>query len=130
MSEEVKKETKPEEPTSISEAEAAAAKAKAEAKSKKASPEQIAKAEAAFEKAEDKVKQMRLASEAAWKAEYEEAKARAEKIAAEGGDPNQAFTNKRKRERVFRREMGETEFWQTKADRTPARHAMTQDEER
>ena len=54
----------------------------------------------------------------------------AEKLAAEGGDPNQVFTNKRKRERVFRREMGEPEFWQTKEDRAPARPAMTQDEER
>ena len=130
MSEEAKNETKLEEPSSISEAEAAAAKAKAEAKSKKASPEQIAKAEAAFEKAQAKVKQMRVASEAAWKAEYETAKARAEKIAAEGGDPGQAFTNKRKRERVFRREMGEPEFWQTKEDKAPARPARTQDEER
>ena len=130
MSEEAKNETKLEEPSSISEAEAAAAKAKAEAKSKKASPEQIAKAEAAFEKAQAKVKQMRIASEAAWKAEYETAKARAEKIAAEGGDPGQAFTNKRKRERVFRREMGEPEFWQTKEDKAPARPARTQDEER
>ena len=129
MSEEAKKETKLEEPTSISEAEAAAAKAQAEAKSKKASPEQIAKAEAAFEKAQAKVNQMRLASEAAWKAEYNEAKAKAEKIAAEGGDPAQSFTNKRKRERVFRREMGEPEFWQTKEDRAPARPPMTQDEQ-
>ena len=87
-------------------------------------------AEAAFEKAQTKVKQMRIASEAAWKAEYETAKARAEKIAAEGGDPGQAFTNKRKRERVFRREMGEPEFWQTKEDKAPARPARTQDEER
>tara|TARA_B100000029_G_scaffold296988_1_gene290175 strand:+ start:640 stop:1323 length:684 start_codon:yes stop_codon:yes gene_type:complete len=130
MSEEEKSEAKLEEPTSISEAEAVAAKAHAETKSKKASPEQIAKAEEAFKKARVKVNQMRLASEANWKAEYDQAKKLAEKIAAEGGDPNQAFTNKRKRERVFRREMGEPEFWQTKEDRAPARPPMTQDEER
>ena len=130
MSEEEKSEAKLEEPTSISEAEAVAAKAHAETKSKKASPEQIAKAEEAFKKARVKVNQMRLASEANWKAEYDQAKKLAEKITAEGGDPNQAFTNKRKRERVFRREMGEPEFWQTKEDRAPARPPMTQDEER
>ena len=130
MSEEEKSEKHVEEPTSISEAEAVAAKAHAETKSKKASPEQIAKAEDAFKKAQAKVNQMRLASEANWKAEYSEAKKLAEKIAADGGDPNQAFTNKRKRERVFRREMGEPEFWQTKEDREPARPPMTQDEER
>ena len=122
MSEEVKKETKLEEPTSISEAEAAAAKAQAEAKSKKASPEQIAKAEAAFEKAQAKVNQMRLASEAAWKAEYEA-------IKAEAGEKREVgqFSNKRKQDRIFRREMGEPEFFLMDRD-TPLTAILTGDQ--
>ena len=48
-----------------------------------------------------------MASEAAWKADYEAAKAQVGEIDQAG----QLFTNKRKQERIFRREMGEPEFF-------------------
>ena len=117
------------EPTTLSEAEAEAALAKAEfeaakAEAKEAKPEggtlrqttisdavaaseAAAKAEAAYQTAKEKLKTARAASEAAWKADYEAAKAQVGEIDQSG----QLFTNKRKQERIFRREMGEPEFF-------------------
>ena len=126
------KEEKVEEPTSVSEAEAEAARAKAELdaakekaskpKSKKApktvsdavnaseesltATEVVGIAEAAYAKAQSKLDEVRKASEAAWAAEYEKAKASVVK-----SDTGESYTDKRKRERIFRREMGEPEFF-------------------
>ena len=113
----------------LSEAEAETARAKAEfeeakAEAKEAKPddgtlrqttisdavvasEVAAKAEAAYEAAKAQLKTARVASEAAWKAGYEAAKAQVGEVDQAG----KLFTNKRKQERIFRREMGEPEFF-------------------
>ena len=115
-------------PSTLSEAEAEEAVAKAEyeaAKEEAAEPkpadgilrtttisdavatsEVAAKAEAAYEAAIEKVKAARAASEAAWKVEYEA-------IKAEAGEIRQAgqFSDRYKQDRIFRREMGEPEFF-------------------
>ena len=117
------------EPTTLSEAEAEAAIAKAEFEAAKdeakeakpeggtlrqttisdavAASEAAAKAEAAYQTAKEKLKTARAASEAAWKADYEAAKSQVGEIDQSG----QLFTNKRKQDRIFRREMGEPEFF-------------------
>ena len=115
-------------PSTLSEAEAGEALAKAEYEAAKeeageAKPtdgtlrtttisdavdtsEGIAQAEAAYEAAKTKVKAAREASEAAWKAEYEA-------IKAEAGEKREAgqFSDRHKQDRIFRREMGEPEFF-------------------
>ena len=72
-----------------------------------AASETAAKAEIAYDIAREKLKTARAASEEAWKADYEAAKAQVGEIDQAG----QLFTNKRKQERIFRREMGEPEFF-------------------
>ncbi len=64
-----------------------------------------------------------LAEEAA-KKEYEAAAA--EVVVSEQVD---SFTNKRGAEQIFRREMGEPEFWLDKLGRSPKRPILSQDEE-
>jgi len=71
-----------------------------------AASEAVTAAEAAYEAAKEKAKAARATSEAVWKAEYEAAKAEAGEIKQTG-----EFSNKRKQERIFRREMGEPEFF-------------------
>ncbi len=143
------KEEKVEEPTSVSEAEAQAARAKAEldeAKEKAADPtsdakpetvsdaldvseesltsaEAVAVAEAAYAKSQSKLEEVRKASEAAWAAEYEKAKASVVKTEA-----GETFTDKRSRERIFRREMGEPEFFYNQQLVAPPRPVLTQSE--
>ena len=84
--------------------------------------EAIAQAEAAYEAAKVKVKAARETSEATWKAEYEAAK-------AEAGEKREAgqFSNKRKQDRIFRREMGEPEFFLMDRD-IPLTAILTGDE--
>ena len=129
MPEEDNKETKTEaQPSSLSEAQAEAAAAHAEYEVAKEAAEQAkpddgtlrpitisdavaasetaAEAEAAYKAAEQKLKAARVASEAAWKAEYESAKELV--VEVKTGD---SFSNKRKQDRIFRREMGEPEFF-------------------
>ena len=144
------KEEKVEEPTSVSEAEAEAARAKAELdaakekaskpKSKKApktvsdavnaseesltATEVVGIAEAAYAKAQSKLDEVRKASEAAWAAEYEKAKASVVK-----SDTGESYTDKRKRERIFRREMGEPEFFYNQQILAPPRPVLTQNEQ-
>ena len=115
-------------PSTLSEAEAEQALAKAEYEAAKeeaeeakpadgtlrtttisdavAASEAVAQAESAYEAAKVKVKAARETSEAAWKAEYEAAKAE-----AGGKRESGQFSNKRKQDRIFRREMGEPEFF-------------------
>ena len=129
MPEEDNKETKAEaQPSSLSEAQAEAAAAHAEYEVAKEAAEQAkpddgtlrpitisdavaaseaaAEAELAYKAAEEKLKAARVASEAAWKAEYESAKELV--VEVKTGD---SFSNKRKQDRIFRREMGEPEFF-------------------
>ena len=68
--------------------------------------EAAAKAEVAYETAMKKVKAARATSEAAWKKEYEAIKAEVVETKETG-----QFSNKRKQDRIFRREMGEPEFF-------------------
>jgi len=115
--------------TTLSEAQAEAAVAQAEFEAAKAEAEDakpeggtlgqttisdavavseaVVKAEASYQAAKEKLNATRAASEAAWKAGYEAAKAQVGEIDQAG----QLFTNKRKQERIFRREMGEPEFF-------------------
>ena len=69
------------------------------------------------------------AAEAAAKAEaekeYEAAKA-AVKAALKAAE---SFTNKYRQERIFRREMGEPEFFHSKKDLVPPRPVLTEEEE-
>ena len=131
-------------PSTLSEAEAAEALAKAEYEAAKeeateAKPtdgtlrsttisdvvdasEAVAAAEKAYEDAKKKVESTKVASEEAWKAEHEAAK-------EEVGEPKELgklFTNKRKQERIFRREMGEPEFFLM--DTGPVKSILTGDE--
>ena len=129
MPEEDNKKTKVKaQPSSLSEAQAEAAAAHAEYEAAKEAAEQAkpddgtlrpitisdavaaseaaAEAELAYKAAEEKLKAARVTSEAAWKAEYESAKELV--VEVKTGD---SFSNKRKQERIFRREMGEPEFF-------------------
>ena len=87
-----------------------------------AASEAVAKAEASYQAAKAKLIATRAASEATWKADYEAAKAQVGEIDQAG----QLFTNKRKQERIFRREMGEPEFFLI--DSGPIRPILTGDE--
>jgi len=115
-------------PSTLSEAQAEEAVAKAEFEAAKAEAQQakpdddtlrsttisdavaaseaVAATQAAYEAAKEKAKAARATSEAVWKAEYEAAK-------AEAGEarPTGQFSDKRKQDRIFRREMGEPEFF-------------------
>jgi len=115
-------------PSTLSEAEAEEAVAKAEYEAAKeeateakpadgtlgtttisdavAASDAAVKAEVAYEEAIEKVKAARAVSEAAWKAEYDTIKAEAVETKETG-----QFSNKRKQDRIFRREMGEPEFF-------------------
>ena len=130
-------------PSTLSEAEAERALAKAEYEAAKEEAEEakpadgtlrtttisdavdtsegIAQAEAAYEAAKTKVKAAREASEAAWKAEYEA-------IKAEAGEKREAgqFSDRHKQDRIFRREMGEPEFFLM--DTGPVQPILTGDE--
>ena len=116
-------------PSTLSEAEAEAARAKAEYEEAKANADEAkpedgtlrqstisdavatseaaAVAEAAYEAAKANAKEARAASETAWKAEYDVIKA----DVVEPQESGQSFTNKYKQDRIFRREMGEPEFF-------------------
>ena len=86
-----------------------------------AASEAVAATEVAYEAAKEKAKAAKATSEAVWKAEYEAAK-------AEAGEarPTGQFSDKRKQDRIFRREMGEPEFFLM--DTGPVKHILTGDE--
>ena len=81
-------------------------------------------AEAEVKAAATRLDVAKAAVEDAAKKEYEAAAA--EVVVAEPGD---SFTNKRGVEQIFRREMGEPEFWLDKLGRAPKRPILSQDEE-
>ena len=115
-------------PSTLSEAEAEEAVAKAEYEAAKeeaaeakpadgtlrtttisdavAASEAAAKAETVYEEAMKKVEAARARSEAVWKAEYEVAKTEAVETQETG-----QFSDRYKQDRIFRREMGEPEFF-------------------
>ena len=80
-----------------------------------------AKAEVAYEAAIEKVKAARATSEAAWKAEYDAIKVEAVETKETG-----QFSDKYKQDRIFRREMGEPEFFLM--DTGPVKSILTGDE--
>jgi len=86
-----------------------------------AASEAVTATQAAYEAAKEKAKAARATSEAVWKAEYEAAK-------AEAGEarPTGQFSDKRKQDRIFRREMGEPEFFLMDTD--PIKPILTGDE--
>ena len=130
-------------PSTLSEAEAYEAVAKAEYEAAKeeateakpddgtlrtttisdavAASEATAKAEIAYEAAMKKVEAARAASEVAWKKEYEAIKTEVVETKETG-----QFSNKRKQDRIFRREMGEPEFFLM--DTGPVKPILTGDE--
>ncbi len=81
-------------------------------------------AEAEAKAAAERLAAAKAAAEAAAKKEYEAAAA--EVVASESGE---SFTNKRGDEQIFRRELGEPEFWLDKLGRAPKRPILSQDEE-
>ena len=139
MSEDKEKTT----PSTLSEAEAEEAVAKAEYEAAKeeateakpadgtlgtttisdavAASDAAAKAEVVYEAAIEKVKAARAVSEAAWKAEYDTIKAEAVEKKETG-----QFSDKYKQDRIFRREMGEPEFFLM--DIGPVKSILTGDE--
>ena len=89
------------------------------------SEERRIKAQQEEKEAAEKLKAARLAAEAAAEEEYKAAAAEV-KIT----ETPQLFTNKRGQEQIFRRELGEPEFWLDKGDRGPPRPILTQEEEK
>ena len=83
--------------------------------------EAAAKAEVAYEAAIEKVKAARATSEVAWKAEYDAIKVEAVETKETG-----QFSDKYKQDRIFRREMGEPEFFLM--DIGPVKSILTGDE--
>ena len=81
--------------------------------------------------AENEAKAATIRLEAAKAAAEEAAKKEYEAAAAEVvvSEPVNSFTNKRGAEQIFRREMGEPEFWLDKLGRAPKRPILSQDEE-
>lgn len=82
-------------------------------------------AEAEAKAASARLEAAKAAAEEAAKKEYEAAAA--EVVVSE---PSDSFTNKRGAEQIFRREMGEPEFWLDKLGRAPKRPILSQDEEK
>ena len=81
-------------------------------------------AEAEAKAAAERLSAAKAAAEEAAKKEYEAAAA--EVVVSE---PGVSFTNKRGDEQIFRRELGEPEFWLDKLGRAPKRPILSQDEE-
>jgi hypothetical protein len=104
---------------------AAESKAAQEAASKvEANTQALVEAEAAVELALEKANAARSELEAAAEDEYKAIAAEVKADTAKKSD----FTFKRKGEEIFRREMGEPEFWLDKKDRFP-RPILTQDQQ-
>ena len=104
-------------PTSIAEAVKAS-------KSALTAADTAAKAEAEAHAALERSKAAKKAVEAAAEEEYKAAAA--EVVIADAG---RGLTNKRGAERIFRREMGEPEFWQEKNERAPLTTVLSQTQE-
>ena len=124
-------ESKSEEPSVEETAKAEAAKAEAEAKvaaeasaKAEAAAKAVEEAEAAVKAALEKAQEAKAKAEAAAAEEYKAIAAEVKADAAKAPD----YTFKRKGEEIFRREMGEPEFWLDKEDRFP-RPILTADQQ-
>jgi len=124
-------ESKSEEPSAEETAKAETAKAEAEAKAAEEASEKAEAAAKAAEEAETAVKEAlekaqaaKAEAEAAAEEEYKAIAAEVKADAAKAPD----YTFKRKGEEIFRREMGEPEFWLDKEDRFP-RPILTLDQQ-
>ncbi|MGQ0638469.1 MAG: hypothetical protein ACT4N1_03825 [Nitrososphaerota archaeon] len=82
-------------------------------------------AEAAAKTAAAKAATAKAAAEAEAQKEYEEAA----KVVATAKAAGASFTDKHSQERIFRREMGEPEFFHYKKDLVPPRPVLTEEEE-
>lgn len=82
-------------------------------------------AEAAAKTAAAKAAAAKAAAEAEAQKEYEEAA----KAVAAAKAAGASFTDKHSQERIFRREMGEPEFFRYKKDLVPTKHVLTEEEE-
>jgi colicin import membrane protein len=82
-------------------------------------------AEAAAKIAAEKAAAAKAAAELAAKKEYEEAA----KVVAAAKAAGAAFTDKRSQERIFRREMGEPEFFHHKKDLVPPKYVLSEEEQ-
>jgi colicin import membrane protein len=91
----------------------------------KAAAERLAAAKAAAEAA---VKEYEVAAEAAVKAAAEAEKEYEVAVEA-AAEASVSFTDNRRQERIFRREMGEPEFFHTKKDLIPTRPILTESEQ-
>ena len=124
-------ESKSEEPSAEETAKAESVKAEAEAKAAteasakaEAAVKAVEEAEAAVKEALEKAQAAKAEAEAAAEEEYKAIAAEVKADAAKAPD----YTFKRKGEEIFRREMGEPEFWLEKEDRFP-RPILTADQQ-
>jgi colicin import membrane protein len=84
--------------------------------------------EAAAKAAAAKAAAAKAAADAEAQKEYEAA-AKAAAELAKAAKAGQSFTDKRNQERIFRREMGEPEFFHSKSELMPPRPILTEDEQ-
>jgi colicin import membrane protein len=124
-------ESKSEEPLVEEAAKAEVAKAEAEARAAseasakaEAAAKAVEEAEAAVKEALEKAQDAKAKAEAAAEEEYKAIAAEVKAEAAKAPD----YTFKRQGEEIFRREMGEPEFWLEKEDRFP-RPILTADQQ-
>ena len=124
-------ESKSEEPSAEETAKAEVAKAEAEAKAAaeasakaEAAAKAVEEAEAAVKEALEKAQAAKAEAEAAAEEEYKAIAAEVKADAAKAPD----YSFKRQGEEIFRREMGEPEFWLDKEDRFP-RPILTADQQ-
>ncbi|HSD04479.1 MAG TPA: hypothetical protein VLB45_01840 [Nitrosopumilaceae archaeon] len=93
--------------------------------SSKNNPELTAAEVAELAEAAAKAAAAKAAADAQAQKEYEEAA----KVVAAVKAAAASFTDKRTQERIFRREMGEPEFFHYKKDLVPPRHVLTEEEQ-
>lgn len=129
--EEVKTQTEPQEKTEIKTEEKTKAKPVSASETMLSPAEAEALAEAAAKSATARLAAAKLAAEAAAEEEHEAARLAAEAIAESTAltEAGRSFTDKREKEQIFRREMGEPEFFQTKKDLIPMRPIISPEEE-
>lgn len=86
-------------------------------------------AEAAAKAATAKAAAAKAAADEEAQKQYEEAAKVAADLAKAAAAGQKAFTNKRHQERIFRREMGEPEFFRYKKELAPPRRVLSEEEQ-
>lgn len=89
------------------------------------SAQELAQAEAKAKAASEQLKAAKAAVDAAMEEQYQKT---AKELKVE--KPQDIFTDKRSGDVIFRRELGEPEFWLDKKDRVPPRPVLTEDQQR